>query len=285
MTALASEKDDTNNKGIIFERDFSKEIQKYLDGEKPSNPTYRKALQEILSTVEKSKTYRLVGYSWDGGKNQRRPLHVESSKIYTGTKNGSGWDIGSTVTDITLNLADDNGKTKNVYLSLKYGPTVAFVNAGITKILNESEMTKGDIRNAQGRLLLEMLSIDSKKFCSIFNLYKEGIELSKKDVVDITSKLKGNAIFKGFLESAIGYGYVLVHNVSNKVHVQNMTKETMSKLISNVKKAYIEYPKDGSAKRIDIIIQMNGIDLKVNIRNKRGKIYPTHIMVDYKLKY
>ena len=40
----------------------------------------------------------------------------------------------------------------------------------------------------------------------------------------------------------------------------------------------------GDGKRIDIVFESPTYKFKVNIRNKAGGLYPTHIMCDYKKK-
>ena len=40
--------------------------------------------------------------------------------------------------------------------------------------------------------------------------------------------------------------------------------------------------KKGKAKRIDVMVMTDKLELNFNIRNKEGGIYPTHIMCDYK---
>jgi len=41
---------------------------------------------------------------------------------------------------------------------------------------------------------------------------------------------------------------------------------------------------DGKGKRIDIEFSNQYFDFKLNIRNKQGGIYPSHMMLDYKTK-
>ena len=40
----------------------------------------------------------------------------------------------------------------------------------------------------------------------------------------------------------------------------------------------------GLGKRIDIVFESEKYRFKINIRNKQGKLYPSHIMCDYKKK-
>ena len=42
--------------------------------------------------------------------------------------------------------------------------------------------------------------------------------------------------------------------------------------------------KKSAGKRVDIDIETPFITLKINIRNKQGGVYPSHIMCDYTFK-
>ena len=48
---------------------------------------------------------------------------------------------------------------------------------------------------------------------------------------------------------------------------------------------YVKYGgKTSAGKRVDIEIDTPNITLKINIRNKQGGVYPSHIMCDYIFK-
>jgi hypothetical protein len=266
-----------NNAGLLFERELYAQIQIYLESGIEYVTQYKDAVEDIMALIPAG--HHPVDCDLDGGKNTPRPLDISSSRITTGKKAGS-WDIGKAVTDLTLWYAKGRSEPKALYLSLKLGGTVTFVNAGVKKYLMEKEMVTGEISNAKGKLLLKMFSIDEQKFSDVFNNYTG--KGSGKEKVKLTNL--NNPIFKEFMQSVIGYGYVLVHKVRGKVYTQMIDKATMNKFI-NVKSAEILYPKDGSAKRIDIVIEMNGITIKINIRNKQGGLYPSHIMADYVMEH
>jgi len=257
------------NKGIQFENELYRDLVNWQEGIPDiKHPDFVDDFSKMLGKTEK-----IIDISLDGGLNQSRPLKISPNQIIVGELG----NIGKTVTDITVTT-----NKKKYYLSLKYGNTVTFVNAGVGKILGEKDLITGDVTNPKGRALLEMFSIDTKKFADIFNNYTG--RGSGKEIVNITSDLKNNKLFKTFMQSVIGYGYILVHKKGNDVYTLEMTKQIRDNFIK-VNKAEILYPKNGSAKRIDIKISMNGMDIKVNIRNKQGKIYPSHIMADYIIKH
>ena len=39
---------------------------------------------------------------------------------------------------------------------------------------------------------------------------------------------------------------------------------------------------DGKGKRIDMTFKNSCFEFKLNIRNKQGSLYPSHLMLDYK---
>jgi len=255
------------NKGNQYEKEFLNELNNFFFGDKSEV----KDVKPILE-IEKMLPGSVTSIDLDGGKNTKRPIHI-GSRIYVGSGNNN---IGKDVTDITINT------TKGpVYLSLKYGSKVTLANIGISKILQKKDMEENKtITNKDGQKLLDMLCIDYKKFAAIFNDYVG--KCNKKKIENITSKLSSNRLFKDFMMSIIGYGYVLVHKEGSHTSVIDMT-ESKAKNFIKVKKAELIYPLDGCAKRIDLKAELNGMDILMNIRSKTGSIYPTHIMTDYKI--
>ncbi len=261
----------TGNKGNEFENELANEMENYYIKGNTEEVVNREFFIEFDKII---KNETVTNIKVDGGLNQKRPLKITSSKITAGELG----DIGKTVTDLTVTT------NKNTYyLSLKYGSTVTFVNAGVAKILSQKDMQKNDdVTDKKGVALLNMLGMDSETFAGIFNNYVGGC--NTKTEVNITSLLNKNNIFKKFMESVIGYGYVMVHKEGAKIHTFEMTKRTMMDFIA-VNKATLVYPEEGCTKRMDVKIEMNGMNIKINIRNKNGKVYPSNIMADYKITH
>lgn len=199
---------------------------------------------------------------------------------------------GEILTDITLKFKDEGGRERSLYLSVKSGATVTFANVGIKKILKISEMAKcaetGNPNELSRETLnfLNFFAIDPVRFCKIFTEYK-GLDqgrnkTAEKEFVDVTSNLN-NRDFKNFLFNLIGYDYVLIHEMNKNYHVLDVTEDFAKNLANGISKAEIQYPKNGTAKRIDILINLGGeLEIKLNIRSKDGTVFPTHIMGDYK---
>lgn len=262
----------SKNKGNAFEAQFIAEFDKF-------EPELKK----------------LVGYEKlmgdprpDGGKNQKRPLTFSGGKITCGPAGDN--NIGHTVTDVTVPVskcsAAPNGE---LYLSLKYGNTVTFVNAGVKTLFTKAFFAGEEDLSVDAKALLKMLCINPDRFREVFTTYKgkapgEKKSKAQKEKVDITDELKRNATFKTFMQSVMGYGFVLVHqsNNGNVDFIDLTTESALNEFIADIKKAHIEYPKPGEAKRVDVVIKYPKIEFKINIRSKDGGVLPTHIMADYK---
>ena len=64
-----------------------------------------------------------------------------------------------------------------------------------------------------------------------------------------------------------------------------MTKQVMERG-TKPGSVVVHYPsKSAPAKRIDVAIDTPMFELKMNIRNKQAGIFPSHIMLDYKIKH
>jgi len=274
--------------GIKWTNIFKGDVTGYSDGLASKNKgnafeayfidNFSKFEPEIKKLVKYKK---LIGISADGGLNQKRPLTFSGDKITCGP--AGDYDIGHTVTDITLTV----DKGKKIYLSLKSGNTVTFVNAGIKKLFT-NEFFAGEKLTGDGKTLLKMFNIDEDKFRAVFANYQgkgDGKKTkSEKEVVDITSKLNNNKIFDEFVRSVIGYGFIMVHQISgdNVEFISFLTEDDLNKFVSNIESAKILYPIGGKDKRVDIVVRYPSIEIKFNIRSKDGGVLPTHIMADYK---
>tara|TARA_Y100000114_G_C11745962_1_gene321563 strand:- start:423 stop:1493 length:1071 start_codon:yes stop_codon:yes gene_type:complete len=262
------------NRGSIFEKDLTEDLKTWwADESKYKNKNSERIIDEMAKQY-KWNMARKFEVKQEGELNQRRPL-VFADQPYIGTAGDQ--NIGKTVTDITV-MAD----SKPYYLSLKATGTVTFFNAGVTKFLVEDEMKKdGTIKNKQGKQLLKMLGLSPTKLAAVFNTYGGQIKRSQENVFPKMNKQQ----FIKFLKSGIGYGYHYVHaKTPNDIKHFKMTKDFMSKLANPTAAVAYYGGKTNPGKRVDIDVETPFILLKINIRNKQGGIYPTHIMCDYTFK-
>jgi hypothetical protein len=268
------------NKGIIFEKKFTKDLINFKNNKQITDINTKNAINVI------AKTYNLVNSDIqiipEGGLNKKRPLVFDGNNIYVG---GSNFNIGSTVTDITLKVSNPKTETiENVYLSLKWGNTVTFFNAGVQKTLPKDEISKGKIINENGIKILELFGIENSKFCSVFNAYGSGTKISESEN---TFNNVNKQLLQNLIKSGVGYGYHLVHQLNSGKIIQVKMTEQMLNTSSTPQSCMVYYGGlTGGGKRIDIVVETPMYILKFNIRSKfRNIVFPTHMMCDYVIKH
>lgn len=261
-----------NNKGKDFEDKFAADVERWYKGEetdKISAENLKAILQcDKLYDWSNSKTFKV---SVDASANTRRPIKFGSKIELTNTK-GSGFDLGKSVTDITV--TSDGTPT---YLSMKSTGTVTFFNVGVRTKLTPSEIQKGKITNKDGLALLKTFGIDPVRFCTIFN----------DDVKTDSGKVnvRANPAVTHLLQSGIGYNYHVLHKKGGKVYSYKMS-ETLMKKAAKVGSMTIHYGgMRGGGKRIDMTMDSPLYYFKLNIRDTQGHDgYPTRMMCDFKAK-
>jgi hypothetical protein len=266
------------NKGLGFEREMVQDLLELrnegVTSKKFKNKDFVKFMCKELGLDESP--FEVDGDV--GALNQRRPLVFQGRNIYIGSNN---FKIGEKVTDVTIYIEGEP-----FYLSAKYGGTVTFFNAGVATIFTPAEMKAGLVKNPNGVSLLKMLGIDNAKFCASFNQYDPANKVKSKGTggtVNVTNKVD-RGVLQEFLKSGIGYGFILVHKEGSKVNSTFMTKQVLDQA-SIVQSVHVKYPEPGAAKRVDVFVETPMFSLKINIRNKQGGLYPSHIMSDYKHKH
>jgi hypothetical protein len=266
-----------NSKGLGFEGEIVADLNLFnAEGISESNKDQYKYPDLI---IEMSKELGLKPGNFEvkpeGGKNQSRPLNFESGGPVVKFSNNSA---AETLTDITI-LKD---KTKPYYLSAKFGNTLTFFNSGVTKFLPASEIKAGKITNSDGIALLDTFGIDNETFCKVFNDYPDTnfSELNKDsvnnnyDIAKITNLVK----------SGIGEGYYMVKAGGESSQFEEINSQ-YADTASNVSTPTVYYGGiGGNGKRVDVTFESPTYKFKINIRNKQGGLYPSHIMCDYTKK-
>jgi hypothetical protein len=265
------------NLGIQFENQFYESLDCYLNC-KCKHTRYKEYADAMLAVIGKQEKTGLSNVVAEGGLNKPRPLVYSGGGLRVGT---GAKDIGSTITDITTEW----GKKKDkVYLSLKHGNTLTFINSGVKQIFLESDYKKEfeGYNNPVGLAIFEAFGIDPKLFAKTFNDYPTFPDGNMPRVVP--DKWDRDAI-KNLLEYAIGYGYWMVHGDGNKVTYYEMDRYFMEKAANITGGIEIMYGGSmGRGKRVDIHMESSEYKFMWNLRNKQGGQYPSHIMCDYKKK-
>jgi len=205
----------------------------------------------------------------EGGKNQSRPLGFKSGGPVVEFSQGSA---AETLTDITINK-----KGTKYYLSVKFGNILTFFNSGITKILPANEIKSGKISNSNGAALLDTFGIDNETFCKVFNDYPDA-DFSELNGASTKYSIPKT---KNLVKSGIGEGYYMVKAGGKSTQFEHIDSE-YTNTASDVSAPIIYYGGlGGNGKRVDITFESPTYKFKINIRNKQGGLYPTHIMCDY----
>ena len=267
------------NLGIQFENDFFKSLICEVQCE-DKNTKYAKQAKQLIELIDNKHKIKggLSRVDAVGGKNQPRPLSY-SGGLYVTAGGKKTKNIGSTVTDITTVFGKDN----DVYLSLKFGDTLTFINSGVGKVFLQKDYENHfeGYNNNIGKAIFNMFAIDPVEYANVFNRYGKGYQGKS---VDVTSKADKRAI-QDLLEYAIGYGYYMVHGKGNNVDMYEMDETYMKKAAKITGKIKLNYGgSTGKGKRLDMHLESSVYKFMFNLRNKQGGRYPSHIMCDYKKK-
>ena len=290
------------NKGLEFEQKFFADANKVLVGEDTGSrfqPFIRKFNEKIqkekklaISNIEaigsSGQNGKFSGVLDEGSKNQSRPLKLSGNGLVVSAGGETKLDIGSTITDITFQYGE---KKLPVYLSLKFGPTLTFFNSGVggrngPLLFTEKEIKDYKITTTGGLTFLKMFGIDDKsnmnKFCESFVDYPRS-----KPIQGYKVPVKGNKLaIQKLLQSGIGYGYYMIHNTSgNTIDAYEIDKTYMTDAskINNGLKVFFGRM-NGKGKGVNITCESKHYNFIFNIRNKQGKLFPSHVMCDYKKK-
>ncbi len=272
----SSGKRGAENEGNAFEREFTKDLISWWEGEKVSNKKHLKAILDLDKTYNLKESTTLEVKN-EGGANTKRPIKFGSRIVLENTK-GTGNDLGAGVTDITL--IKDSGE--KIYLSLKFGPTTTFFNVGVRTILTPEEIENGVITDKNGLKLLNMFGIDNDKFCRVFQGAKggkpgyKGVEVVRYDKTNL----------KHLMRSGVGYGYHVIHKFTNgSVLSKKMTKSAMEDAVKTGRMKLFYGGKTGTGKRINMECESSDYKFSLNIRDTQGKDgKPTRMMCDFKYK-
>lgn len=260
----------SNNRGNLFETQFAEALLQWWAGETPGDKVILDAIEDLDKTynLRKNKTFRV---DIVGGENTRRPL-VFGSDIVLSNPKGQGYDVGESLTDITLTL--DN--KKKIFLSLKLGSTTTFFNVGVKTILPDADIKAGNLKNKNGKALLSLFGIKEDLFCDVFNgkLKQQVTETPRVDINKITK----------LLSSGIGHNYHVIHRFPSKILSKNMDKSAMLKAATVKGGVKVYYGgKTGTGKRINVEFRSGTYVFSINIRDTQGgNGYPTRMMCDFK---
>lgn len=265
-----------NNRGNLFEPQFADAFIDWWNGKTITNTAMKNAIEHIYESYDLKKTNEIL-LNIVGGENTRRPLTFAGNSIVLDNPKGTGFNVGASVTDITL---EPKGM-KPIFLSLKLGTTTTFFNVGVKTILTKQEIQQSSIKNRNGLILLKTFGIDESLFCDVFN----GVKIPNNKRVMKNPSFNKSAI-EQLLRSGIGHGYHIVHKMSSTIVSKKMDEAAMRKA-ATISGTYVIYygGKTGTGKRIDVEFESATYAFKINLRDTQGTDgYPTRMMCDFKYK-
>ena len=236
---------------------------------------YGDEAKKIIEMVGKDIRKPLSGVIAEGENNTKRPLTVSGNNLRLGT---GGTDLGPTVTDITLQF---NGGTK-VYLSLKYGSTLAFANIGVSTLFNANKLKAYNL-DTDAEKIIKIFGLSKTAFCETFNNYPHSKKIANHEV-DVTQTCN-KAALENLLEQMVGKGYWMIHGTTSKVNIYEMDDSYLRSATTLTGKITAYYGgTTGKGKKVIVACESAKYKFQFNIRNKASGVAPTHIMCDYQKK-
>jgi len=258
------------NEGIKYELQVAQDLHNYNKGE--TDFMHKDVVEEIIQEFGlKPGNFEIKE---EGKENKRRPLKFTPEGPII---DYSGESVADTLTDLTIIKGSEK-----FYISLKFGSTLTFFNAGVAvNTFPAEEIKTGKVTNPNGIALLEMLGIDNELFCRVFNEYEK---TDFKQYHTTTSDFDQKKLFN-LVHSGIGSGYYMLKGAKGGYSFYKVTEEYAMKAATPTSGINIQYGgSNGLGKRIDVVFESAEYYFKINIRNKQGGLYPSHIMCDYKKK-
>lgn len=278
------------NKGTRFEKELLGRLLKNIEVpiDEVEDPIVREIMGEAgLVTIKHARLKNGVskrGDLRDVDKNGRLKHDVK--------------DIGGVIKDLTVWGFDTNGNLHKVFLSLKEGNVIKYMNMGLKKFLKgrDPKSKNGDDscrgvyndggnsipHNSTGDQLLTMLGMPRGSrgrdlYFRVFNEYKKGV----KERVDLDLKTTPRLV--KMLRACVGYGYIFVHRIDrNNLHVKKMDLETLKNDFGDVEKA-VGHFHIGTSKQVEIDLHLkNGKSVTAVFRHTHRGVIPSIFMFDWR---
>ena len=280
-----------NNQGTLFERNMEEALNDWIENKDDlSNNKYKDFIYDLVKHYKLDKCNEIKVVS-EGRQNKKRPMKLVNDHWEIGTASRTnGYDIGATVTDITLHTRCKNVKRK-IYLSLKTSGTTNLSNLGLkTNVFPVDEVKAGKIEKKDGLALMDTFGLNEEYLCSTFNEFQDGNRRYHKTE---TPNGYNRDLIKELIKGSLGYGYHYVHlqkgtKIKHLEIDQNFLERASTP--SNVK---INYGGDtGGAKRVNIHMTTPVFNMVFNIRNTTDKgskadpdrVYPDKLQSAYRMQ-
>ena len=279
-----------NNQGTLFERNMEDALNDWIENpDDLSNNKYKDFIYDIVKhyKLEKCDEIKVVS---EGRQNKKRPMKLVNDHWEIGDASPTkGYNIGATVTDITLHTRCKNVKRK-IYLSLKTTGTTNLSNLGLkTTVFPVDEVKAGKIEQADGKALMDTFGLNEQFLCATFNEFQDG---NRSYHQTDNSPSYDRELLRELIKGSLGYGY-------HYVHLQRGTKikhleidENFLRRASTPSNVKINYGGDtGGRKRVNIHMETPVFTMNFNIRNTTDKgtaadplrVYPDKLQSGYRM--
>ena len=279
------------NQGTLFERQLEDGLNDWIENpDALANNKYRDFIFGLVKHyhLEDCIAVKVIA---EGAENKRRPMKIVSGHWQIGEASPSkGYDIGATVTDLTLESKCKGKPLHKHYLSLKTSGTTNLSNLGLkTTVFPVSEVKAGKIIQTGGLALMKTFGLNEAFLCSTFNEFQDGSRNYKE--VD-TSPSYDRGLLKELIKGSLGYGYHYVHLNKGKIKHLEIDEAFLNRA-SNPSSVRISYGGEtGGAKRVNIHMKTPELEMTFNIRNTSDKgtnedpdrVYPDKLQSGYKMK-
>ncbi len=280
----------SGNQGNLFEQQLEAGINDWIETSELANNKYRDFIYGLVKHyhLEDCIAVRVIA---EGGENKKRPMQLVNGHWKIGTASlSTGYEIGSTITDLTLESKCKGKPLHKYYLSLKTSGTTTLSNLGLkTSVFPVDQVKEGKITTTDGIALMKTFGLDEANFCATFNQYQAGNKNFK--VVDASPNYN-KPLLQELIKGSLGYGYHYVHLNKGKIKHMEITERFLNQA-ANVTNVRISYGGEtGGAKRVNIHMTTPLLDMTFNIRNTsdRGttsdpdRVYPDKLQSGYKMK-
>ena len=280
----------SGNQGNLFEQQLEAGINDWIETSELTNNKYKDFIYGLVKHyhLEDCIAVRVIA---EGGENKKRPMTLENGHWKIGTASlSTGYEIGSTITDLTLVSKCKGKPLHKYYLSLKTSGTTTLSNLGLkTNVFPVDQVKAGKITTTDGIALMKTFGLDEAKFCATFNQYQSGNRNYR--VVDASPNYN-KPLLQELIKGSLGYGYHYVHLNKGKIKHMEITERFLNQA-ANVTNVRISYGGEtGGAKRVNIHMTTPLLDMTFNIRNTsdRGttsdpdRVYPDKLQSGYKMK-
>ena len=280
----------SGNQGNLFEQQLEAGINDWIETSELKNNKYKDFIYGLVKHyhLEDCIAVRVIA---EGGENKKRPMSLVNGHWKIGTASlSTGYEIGSTITDLTLESKCKGKPLHKYYLSLKTSGTTTLSNLGLkTSVFPVDQVKAGKITTTDGIALMKTFGLDEANFCATFNQYQAGNKNFK--VVDASPNYN-KPLLQELIKGSLGYGYHYVHLNKGKIKHMEITERFLNQA-ANVTNVRISYGGEtGGAKRVNIHMTTPLLDMTFNIRNTsdRGttsdpdRVYPDKLQSGYKMK-